>query len=140
MVRRNDLTCAAGALRGGAVSENGKGGLAVRGVSIAGSVHVAEDLIVMAIFLDDVNDVLDRAWPCKEFRGRESHQAVVLQSSLRVARERGQIGQCDHADVSRNNGAAVLTTLTIFFLIRRKGGVGWIRCESAVAHAHGRWF
>src|SRR5437879_12958483 len=129
MVRRNDLTCAAGALRGGAVSENGKGGLAVRGVSIAGSFHVAEDLIVSAIFRDDVNDVLDRAWPWEEFRGRESHQAVVLQSLLRVARELRQIGQGDHADVSRHDGTAVLTALPIFFLVRRKSGVGWIRCE-----------
>src|SRR5205823_12579763 len=111
MVGRQDLTRTVRALCGDAISENGKGRFAVGSVSVAGSFHVAEDLIVSAIFLDDVNDVLDRAGPCKEFRGRESHQAVVLQSLLGVARELRQIGKCDHADVSRHDGTAVLATL-----------------------------
>src|SRR5437879_13686654 len=99
MIGRNDLARTIGTLRGDAISKNGKSRFAVGSVSVAGSFHVAENLIVSAIFLDDVNDVLDRAWPCKEFSGRESHQDVVLQSSLRVKRELGQIGTCGTADV-----------------------------------------
>src|SRR5207302_3009161 len=139
MIGSNDLTRAAGTLCGDAISENGKGRFAVGSVPVAGSFHVAEHLIISAIFLDDVNDVLDRAWPWEEFRGRKIHQAVVLQSLLRVARERGQIGQGEHADVSGDNGAAVLAALAIFFLVRRKGSVGRVRRESAVVHAHRRW-
>src|SRR5207244_5078148 len=132
MIGRNDLARTIGTLRGGAVSENGKSRFAVGSVSVAGSFYVAENLIVGAIFLDDVNDVLDRAWSWEEFHGRKTHQAVVLQSLLRVARELRQIGKCDHADVSRHDGAAVLAALAVFFWIRRKSGVGRIRCESGV--------
>src|SRR6266851_9580059 len=99
--------------RCGAASENCKIGLATRGVSVARCFHVAKDLIVSAIFLDDVNDMLDRAWLSKELGGRKSHQPVVLQSLLRVTRERRQVRQGHHADVSRNNRAAVLPALPV---------------------------
>src|SRR5438477_3236938 len=63
MIGRNDLARTIGTLRGDAISKNGKSRFAVGSVSVAGSFHVAENMIVGAIFLDDVTEVLNRAWP-----------------------------------------------------------------------------
>src|SRR5260370_8123680 len=101
------------ALRGCTVAENGEGGLTIRGCSVAGCFHVAKDLVVGAVFLNDVDDVLDGVWSWKKSRGRESHKAVILQSLLGVSRELRQIGKRDPADVSCTNRAPLLPSLAI---------------------------
>ena len=73
-------------LRGNAIPENGEAGVAIRGVTVTRGFHVAKHLIVSAIFLDDVDNVLDRAGSGKQFGWRETHQTIVLHSLLRVMR------------------------------------------------------
>ncbi len=136
MVWRHHLPRAVRPLRSGSAPENCKIGLSIRGVPIARCLHVAKNLVVGAILLDDVDHVLDGALPGKQFRGRKSHQAVILQGLLRVARQSGRVRKRNDADVSRNNRPAVLPALPVLFFIRRKRGVGWIRSPPAVVHAH----
>ena len=136
VVGRHGLPRAVRPLRGNATAENGQGGLAIGGVPIAGSFHIAEHLIIGTILLDDVDHVLDRTGSCKKLRRSRIHQAVILHGLLRVARQRRAVRQRDGADVSRNNRAAVLTALAIFLFVRRKRGVGRIRSAAAIVRAH----
>src|SRR5467141_2667190 len=86
MVWRHHLLRSVRPLRSGATPENCKIGFSIRGVPIARCLHVSKNLVVGAILLDDVDHVLDRALPGKKSRGRKSHQAVILQGLLGVAR------------------------------------------------------
>src|SRR6266700_5243827 len=140
MIGGHYLPRAVGPLRSGATAENRKVGIAIGGVTTAGCFHVAKDLIVRAIFLDYVNDVLDRTLSDKKFGRGKIHQPVILHGLLRVARQRGVVGQRNDADVSRNNRPAVLAALAVFLFVGRKRGVWRIRRAPAVVHAHRGWF
>src|SRR6266704_292472 len=100
MIGGHYLPRAVGPLRSGATAENRKVGIAIGGVTVAGCFHVAKDLIVGAVFLDDINDVLDRTLSRKESWRGKIHQPVILHGLLCVARERGVVGQRNDADVS----------------------------------------
>ena len=135
MIGSNYLRRAIGAPCRFAIAKNRKGRLAIGGMAVTGSFHVSKHLIVGAVFLDDVNNVLDGAFAGKEFWRREVQEAVVLHRLLRVVRQRGIVGKCDHADVSGNDRAAVLAALTVFLSLGRKRCVRRIRGEAAVANA-----
>src|SRR5216684_5255278 len=138
MIGGHDLPRAIRTLRGSVISEDRKAGLSIGGISVAGRFHIAKHLIVGAIFLDDIDDVLDRAVSCKKFWGSEIHQAVILHGLLGVMRQRRAVRQGKHADISGDNRAAVLATLAVLFFVRGKRGVGRIWRATAVVHAHGR--
>src|SRR5260370_30796812 len=103
MIRSHGLTRAIGPLRRSATPENCKIGLPIGGVSVARCLHVAKNLVVRTILLDDINDVFDRALADKKFGGRKSHQAVILQSLLRVPRQCRQGPQPNPNEFSPNN-------------------------------------
>src|SRR6266851_5311317 len=136
MIGRYRLARAGGALGGDAVPENREARLSVSRVPVTGSFHVAKHLIVSAIFLDDVDDVLDRASTSKEFGRCEIHKAVVLHGLLGVAGEGRTVGKQNGTHVAGHDRTAVLAALPIFSGIRRKCGVRWIRRAAAVVHAH----
>src|SRR5690242_3621962 len=140
MIGRNGLRGAVGTARGVAIAKNRQGGLAIGRMTITGSFYVAENLIISAIFLDDVNNVLDGAFAGKKFWRREVQQAVILHGLLRVVGECGIVGKRNHADVSGNDRAAVLAALTVFLGLCRKRRIRRIGREAAVADAHGRRF
>src|SRR5205823_12945677 len=97
--------------------------LAVGSVAVTRRFHVAEHLVVGAILLDDVDHVLDGALAGKKFRRSKIHQAIVLHGLLRIASQGRIVGQRQHADISRDNRAAVLPPLTVFLLVGRKSRV-----------------
>src|SRR5258708_1289204 len=123
MIRSHGLTRAIGPLRRSATPENCKIGLSIGGGSVARCLHVAKNLVVGAIFLDDINDVFDRALADKKFGGRKSHQAVILQSLLRVPRQCRQVRQRNPTNGSRNNLAALMPAPASLFFLRLQRGL-----------------
>ena len=140
MIGSHHLLCSKRPSRGVAVPENRNIGFPVRNLPIARCFHVAKHLIIGAILLDDVDDVFDRALARKKLGRSKIHEAVILHGLLRVACQRRFLWQRNHADVSGNDGAAVLPTLSVFFLMGGELCVRWIGREPAVADPHGGWF
>src|SRR5260370_35068209 len=101
---------------------------------------MTKHLIVGAVFLDDVDDVLDGAFACKKPERSKIHQAAILHGLLRIMRQRGAARQRNRADVSRNYRATVLPALFVFFFVARKHAVRWILRASTVVPTHRRAF
>ena len=80
--------------------------------------------------------MFDGALGRKKLLWRKIHESVVLHGLLCVAGERRFVRQLHHTDVSRDNRAAVLPTLPVFFFIGWEGGIRRIWRASAVVHAH----
>src|SRR5689334_15866201 len=82
--------------------------VAVRLLPVAASIYVAEDLIVSAVFADNVNDVFEwRAATREDISLFLRKQAVISHNGLRIRKQLLFIGDVDDAYIPRNRGNAV---------------------------------
>src|SRR5262249_12802000 len=137
MIRRNVLRRPVGRASGFARAEDRQTRIAISLGAVAGLADIAEDLIIGAIFLDDVNYMLDRIRAGKQPGFHLTDQAVVAQDLRSVAVQPPLVGNVNQAQIARNQRTAVLPALPA---PRRETVVRRVGRAARVVDDHGRVF
>ena len=133
MIRGDVLRRSSRGARGLSGAEDRQVRVAIGPRTVARLLQIAEDLIVGAILLDDIDDVLDRIGAGEEGRFHLSDQSVVAQYLLREPVQPPFVRDVDQTQIAADQRAAVLAPLPAR---RRKPLVGGVGGAARIVDEH----